>query len=342
MAIRDDIVQLARGQDLPQERAAAAMDEIMGGAATPAQIAAFLTALHLKGETEAEIAGMAQVMREKSLRVPFDGDLLDTCGTGGDFAHTFNISTTVAFVAAGAGATVAKHGNRAASSACGSADLLEGLGVRIELDPDGVARCLAEAGIGFMFAPKFHPAMRFAGPVRREIGIRTAFNVLGPLTNPAYARHQVVGVADAKLAEKLALALSRLGTTHAVVVHGHGGLDELALSGPNLAYDVRSGTAPRQLTIDGADLGLARADLDAVRGGDVARNMAIVRAVLGGESTAAQRDIVLLNAAAALFAADRAATLADGLALARESLASGAALRRMERMVVVSRASAGV
>ena len=188
MAIRDQIIQLVRGKDLAQAEAAEAMEEIMTGAATPAQIAAFLTALHLKGETEAEIAGMAQVMREKATPVHFDGAVLDTCGTGGDASGTFNISTTAAFVAAGNGATVAKHGNRAASSVCGSADVLEGLGVQIELDAEGVARCLREAGIGFMFAPKFHPAMRYAGPVRREIGIRTAFNILGPLTNPARAR----------------------------------------------------------------------------------------------------------------------------------------------------------
>src|SRR6266536_6572961 len=183
MAIRDLIIQLVRGKDLAQAQAAEGMEEIMTGAATPAQIAAFLTALHLKGETEAEIAGMAQVMREKATQVHHDGPLLDTCGTGGDAAGTFNISTTASFIAAGAGATVAKHGNRAMSSACGSADVLEGLGVNIELDADGVARCLREAGIGFMFAPRFHPAMRYAGPVRREIGIRTAYNILGPLTN---------------------------------------------------------------------------------------------------------------------------------------------------------------
>src|SRR5439155_20595651 len=233
MSIRDQIIQLVRGKDLSQEPAADAMEETMTGVATPAQIAAFLTALHLKGETPAEIAGMAHVMRAKATRVFYDAPLLDTAGTGGDSSGTFNISTTAAFVEAGNGATVAKHGNRAASSVCGSADVLEGLGVNIELDAEGVARCLRQAGIGFMFAPKFHPAMRFAGPVRREIGIRTAFNILGPLTNPARARHQVLGVPDAVLAEKMARALSRLDTVHALVVHGDGGLDELALSGPN-------------------------------------------------------------------------------------------------------------
>ena len=277
MPIRDHIVQLVHGTELSQEQAAEAMEEIMTGIATPAQIAAFLTALHLKGETEAEIAGMAQVMREKATRVYHEGPLLDTAGTGGDASGTFNISTVAAFVAAGAGVTVAKHGNRAMSSACGSADVLEGLGVNIELDAEGVARCLAEAGIGFMFAPRFHPAMRYAGPVRREIGIRTAFNVLGPLTNPARARHQVLGVADAALAEKLARALARLGTTHALVVHGHGGLDELALSGPNLVFEVRAGEAPRRSEVAADDLGLTAAPKQAVLGGDVASNVALAR-----------------------------------------------------------------
>jgi len=336
MSIRDQIIQLVRGKDLAQAEAAEAMEEIMTGAATPAQIAAFLTALHLKGETEAEIAGMAQVMREKATPVHFDGAVLDTCGTGGDASGTFNISTTAAFVAAGNGATVAKHGNRAASSVCGSADLLEGLGVNIELDAEGVARCLREAGIGFMFAPKFHPAMRFAGPVRREIGIRTAFNILGPLTNPARARHQVLGVPDAALAEKMARALSRLDTIHALVVHGHGGLDELALSGPNVVFEVRSGQEPRRSEISAADLGLASAPKEAVLGGDLAMNIGIVRAILSGDEQGPKRDIVLLNSAAALVAADQAADLREGLALARSSLASGKAYARMERMVVAS------
>jgi anthranilate phosphoribosyltransferase len=234
MAIRDQIIQLVRGNDLTQEQAAAAMEEIMTGVATPAQIAAFLTALHLKGETEVEIAGMAQVMREKATHVHHDGALLDTCGTGGDASGTFNISTIASFVAAGAGAVVAKHGNRAASSACGSADVLEGLGVNIELDAEGVARCLREAGIGFMFAAKFHPAMRYAGPVRREIGIRTAFNILGPLTNPAHARHQVLGVPNVEIAEKMARALAPLAPVHDLEVSGGRGLDHGSLSGPDV------------------------------------------------------------------------------------------------------------
>jgi anthranilate phosphoribosyltransferase len=336
MAIRDQIIALANGKDLSQAEAAAAMEAIMGGEATAAQIAAFLTALHIKGETEGEIAGMAEVMREKATAVRHDGALLDTCGTGGDRLGTFNISTTAAFVTAGAGATVAKHGNRAMSSACGSADVLEGLGVRIDLDADGVRRCLAEAGFGFMFAPNFHPSMRYAGPVRREIGIRTVFNVLGPLTNPARARYHLLGVALPELAEKLARALSRLDTAHAFVVHGDGGLDEIALSGPSIVWEVRLGQNPRRLEVRPDELGLALAPVEAVRGGDVATNVGIARRVLEGEERGPQRDIVLINAAAALVAADLAEDLREGLRLARASLEQGQAFEALRRMVAVS------
>jgi anthranilate phosphoribosyltransferase len=336
MAIRDQIIQLVRGNDLDQAQAADAMDEIMTGSATSAQIAAFLTALHIKGETGAEIAGMAQVMRAKATHVIYDGPVLDTCGTGGDGSGTFNISTAAAFVAAGAGATVAKHGNRAMSSACGSADVLEGLGVNIELDAAGVAHCLSLAGIGFMFAPRFHPAMRFAGPVRREIGIRTAFNILGPLTNPARARYHVLGVADAGLAEKLAHALTRLDTVHTLVVHGHGGLDELVLSGPNLIFDVRNGQAPQRSEVSATDLGLTAAPNQALLGGDVAQNVALIRAIFDGTDSGPRRDTVLLNGAAALVAADMASDLREGVQLARESLQSGNANERMQRLIAAS------
>lgn len=338
MNIREAIGAVVGGRDLSQAEAASVMEEIMTGEATPAQIGAFLTALHLKGETDAEIAGMAEVMRLKATPVYVDGPVADTCGTGGDGSHTFNISTAAAFVAAGAGLTVAKHGNRAMSSVCGSADVLEGLGVKIDLDAEGVARCLREAGIGFMFAPKFHPAMRFAGPVRREIGIRTAFNILGPLTNPARARHQVLGVASAPLAEKLARALSRLDTVHALVVHGDGGVDELSISGPSLIFDVRAGQTPRQLTLDPEDLGLAMAPREALRGGDVATNTAIVRGVLDGSDRGPRRDVVALNAAAALVAGDMAPTLGAGLAMATASIDEGRAMARLERLVAVSNA----
>ncbi|HEU5012303.1 MAG TPA: anthranilate phosphoribosyltransferase [Roseiflexaceae bacterium] len=340
MPIRDHIIHVTRGNDLSQEQAAEAMEEIMTGVASPAQIAAFLTALHLKGETEAEIAGMAQVMSEKATHVFHDGPVLDTCGTGGDASGTFNISTTTAFVAAGAGATVAKHGNRAASSACGSADVLEALGVNIELDAEGVARCLEQVGIGFMFAQKFHPAMRYVGPVRGEIGIRTAFNILGPLTNPARARYQMLGVADVNLAEKMARALARLDTVHALVVHGDGGLDELALSGANVVFEVRAGTVRQLPDISAVALGLEPAPRAALGGGTAAENATLLRAILDGQEHGPKRDVVLLNSAAALVAADKAGDMREGLELARKSIDSGAAGMRLERMVQVSQKGA--
>lgn len=338
MTIRDALIAIVGGRNLSQAEAAVVMDEIMSGTASPAQIGAFLTALHLKGETDQEIAGMAEVMRLKAVPVYFDGPLVDTCGTGGDGSHTFNISTTAAFVAAGAGLTVAKHGNRAMSSNCGSADVLEGLGVKIELDAEGVARCLREAGIGFMFAPKFHPAMRYAGPVRREIGIRTVFNILGPLTNPARARHQVLGVARASLAEKLAYALTRLGSIHALVVNGDGGVDELSLSGTNIIYEVRAGSEPRRTEVNAAVLGLQSAPHEALRGGTVAENVQIVRDILNGDDHGPRRDVVMLNAAAALVAGDLAPNLAAGIALARTSLQDGHARERLELLIATSNA----
>lgn len=340
MHIRDAIIAVTSGHDLSQDDAAAVMEQMMNGEASPAQIASLLTALHFKGETAHEIAGMALVMRAKATAVPHDGPVVDTCGTGGDNANTFNISTAAAFVVAGAGVTVAKHGNRAMSSRCGSADVLEALGVNIELDADGVARCLAQAGIGFMFAPKFHPAMRYAGPVRREIGIRTAFNVLGPLTNPARAQHQVIGVANAALAEKLAQTLSYMHTNHALVVHGNDGLDEIALSGPSLAFDVRGGQSPQQFTIDPQQLGLKLAPLTALLGGTAADNAASIRAILNGDEQGPRRDVVLLNAAAALVAADHADTLTEGLELARHSIDSGRAAARLDALVQASRMKA--
>lgn len=340
MEIRDAIRHVTAGKHLDQAAAAAVMEQIMEGAATPAQIAALLTALALKGEHDSEIAGMAEVMRAKVLPVPVDHAVVDTCGTGGDGSGTFNISTTTALVVAGAGVPVAKHGNRAMSSASGSADLLEALGVAIELDPAGVARSINEARIGFMFAPRFHPAMRHAAPVRREIGIRTVFNVLGPLTNPAGARHQVLGVATPELAATLAAALSRLDTARALVVHGHGGMDELNLSGSALVYDVRGGQPPRHYTLDPAHLGLPAAPNSALQGGDAATNAAITRAILHGEDQGPRRAVVLLNAAAALVAADAASDFGEGLELARHSLDQGHAAQALERMVAVTQASA--
>jgi anthranilate phosphoribosyltransferase len=324
-----------QGRSLSEQEAAAVMGEIMSGEATPAQLGAFLVALRLKGETAEEIAGMARVMRAKALRVPFDGTpLLDTCGTGGDGMGTFNVSTAAAFVAAGAGAVVAKHGNRAVTSHCGSADVLEALGVKIDLPPEGVAHCLREVGVGFMFAPNFHPAMRFAAGPRREIGVRSVFNILGPLTNPAGARAQVLGVADAAIGEKMIQVLSRLGCGHALVVHGEDGLDEMTLGGPTLVYELQEGDI-RSYRVTPAEVGLRQASDNAVKGGSPEENAAAMRAVFGGEQGPV-RDIVLLNSAAALVAADKAASLTEGVTLAAQTIDSGAAGKKLDRFIEVT------
>jgi anthranilate phosphoribosyltransferase len=323
------------GRSLSEEEAAAVMEEIMSGEATPAQLAAFLVALRLKGETVEEIAGMARVMRAKALRVPFEGaSLLDTCGTGGDRMGTFNVSTAAAFVAAGAGAIVAKHGNRAMTSHCGSADVLEALGAKIDLAPEGVAHCLREVGVGFMFAPAFHPAMRFAAGPRREIGVRSVFNILGPLTNPAQAKAQVLGVADAAIGEKMIQVLGRLGCRHALVVHGEDGLDEMSLGGPTLVYELKGGDI-RSYRVTPEEVGLRQASGQAVKGGSPEQNATAMRAVFGGEM-GPLRDIVLLNSAAALVAADKAATLAGGVPLAAQAIDSGAAGKKLERFIEVT------
>ncbi len=322
---------LGQQRDLDEDEAAGAMADIMEGAATPAQIGAFLAALRLKGETIDEITGMARVMRQHALRVSYAGHLIDTCGTGGDGANTFNVSTAAAFVAAAAGVGVAKHGNRAASSACGSADVLEALGARIELTPEQVAACLAECGVGFMFAPAFHPAMRYAGPVRRDLGVRTVFNVLGPLTNPACAQGQLLGVPSADLVEKMATALGRLGTEHALVVHSDDGLDELSLAAPTLVCEVSvSGIHSYRVTPE--ELGLERAPRAAVLGGDPEQNARMMRAVLGG-AEGPMFDYTLLNAAAALVVGGGAADLTAGVVRAREILLAGSALDVLDRFV---------
>ena len=336
MSIRNTIIALHCGRTLTHAEAAAATDTIMRGDATPGQIGAFLMALSLRGETADEIAGMASTLRQHALRVSVAGPLLDTCGTGGDSAGTFNISTTAAFVAAGAGARVAKHGNRAMSSACGSADVLEALGVQIDLDAARVARCIEQAGIGFMFAPNFHPALRHAGPVRREIGIRTAFNLLGPLANPAAARHQVLGVPTLAAATLLAGALARLGTTHTLVIAGHDGLDELALDGPNTIIEVRDTQIAEPYTLNASDLGIAPAARTALAGGDAAANAALTRAILSGAERGAPRAVVLLNAAAALIAADLADSWPAALALATAALDAGRAAAALDALVRVS------
>ena len=335
MSIREAIAKLVDGKSLAEDEAAAVMEEIMTGEATPAQLAAFVVALRLKGETVDEIAGMARVMRAKALRVPYEGpSLLDTCGTGGDGSGSFDVSTAAAFVAAGAGAVVAKHGNRAMTSQCGSADVLEALGAKIDLAPEQVACCLRQAGVGFMFAPAFHPAMRFAAGPRREIGVRTVFNVLGPLTNPAGAQAQVLGVASAPLVATMAKVLERLGCRHALVVHGEDGLDEMTLTGPTLVHELKD-CAVRSYRVAPEDVGLAPADGLAVKGGSPAENAAALVTVLAGQR-GHLRDIVLLNSAAALVAADIAGSLGEGVSLAAAAIDGGAAARALERFVEVS------
>lgn len=338
--IKDAIRTIVEGGTLSADEAALAMDQIMTGAVTPAQIGALATALRMRGESVAEIAGFASAMRNHALRVnvdPASGPLVDTCGTGGDASGTFNISTTASFVIAGAGVSVAKHGNRSITSKCGSADLLEGLGVEIELSPDAVARCVSEAGIGFMYAPAYHPAMRFVGPTRREIGIRTIFNILGPLTNPARARHQLIGVGHPGIAEKLANALVLLGSDHAVLVHAEEGLDELGLSGPShvTEYDARVGEV-RSYSITPTDFGLEKAPLGALAGGDVAMNVKITRGVLSGEDGPC-RDAALLNAGAGIYAANAAESIGEGIELARQAIDNGNAMQRLEHLVALSR-----
>ena len=332
--IREAIDLVVAGKSLSSEQATAVMQEIMEGEATPAQLGAFLTALRLKGETVREIAAMAAVMREKALPVPVEGRLLDVVGTGGDGKNTFNISTAVAFVAAASGVKVAKHGNRAASGTCGAADVLEALGVKIDLSPAGVAACINRVGIGFMFAPAFHPSMRYAAPVRREIGIPTVFNILGPLTNPARAQCMLLGVAAPRLGEQLAEALRLLEIHRALVVHGEDGMDEITLCGATTVWEVRDGTV-RHWTIDVADIGLPLASIEDLRSGTASENAATMRRLFQGEAGPV-RDAVLLNGGAALMAGDRAETLRQGIALATQAIDSGGALACLEALAELS------
>ena len=332
--IQQAITDVVEGRDLPVDQAAQAMSEIMTGEATPSQFGALVTALRLKGETAGEIAGMARVMRERSLHVEVKGPVVDTCGTGGDGSNSFNISTTAGFVVAGAGAAVAKHGNRAMSGACGSADVLEALGVRIDLGPESVRRCIEEVGFGFMFAQRYHPSMRFAAGPRREIGIRTVFNILGPLTNPAGARAHLLGVADPDVAEKMAQVLDELGTEHALVVHGADGLDEITISGATRVWEVKGGSVD-SYDLSPGDLGFELAPRDALRAGSVDDSTRMLRAVLEGRPGPA-RDVVLMNAAAALLAADRVGSLHEGVAASVESVDSGRALARLESLIALS------
>jgi anthranilate phosphoribosyltransferase len=335
--IQAALADLLDGRDLGREQARAVMDEIMRGEATQAQIGGFLVALRLKGETPEEIAGCAEAMREHVLPVrPQRQDLVDTAGTGGDGASTINISTAAAIVAAAAGAGVAKHGNRAVSSASGSADVLEALGFDLEQSAERIERSIDELGFGFMFAPTHHPAMRHAAPVRRELATRTVFNVLGPLTNPAGARAQVIGVYSRPLVRTIAEVLARLGARRAFVVHGAAGIDELSPAGPNEVCEVVDGTV-RERVIDPADLGIARCDPAELRGGTPAENADVIRQVLDG-APGGRRDAILLNAAGAVAAAGHAEDLREGLALAREAIDSGAAAARLEELVEFTRA----
>ena len=336
MDIREAIDVVVSGDSLAMDDAAAVMRQIMSGEATQAQLGSFLTALRLKGESIGEIAGMATVMREFSLRVNVDGMLVDSVGTGGDGLNTFNISTAAAFVAAGAGLKVAKHGNRAASGTCGSADVLEELGVQVELTPEGVERCIRESGIGFMFAQAFHPSMRHAGPVRREIGIRTVFNILGPLTNPAGAQSMLVGVAFPELGEKMASVLNLLDTHHSIIVHGEGGLDEMTLSGDTSVWEVTVGEVSNW-TLSVADTGLPVTPIEAVKGGDREANAKTMRELLGGAGGPV-RDYVLLNSAGVFLVGDLVTNIRDGVQLAAQTLDSGAAKDRLESMIEVSQA----
>jgi anthranilate phosphoribosyltransferase len=334
------LARLTEGHSLSAAEAEAAMQIIMTGGATPAQIGGYLMALRMKGETVEEITGSARAMRAQAcqVRVPPNGHpLLDTAGTGGDGAHTFNISTAAAFVIAGAGRQVAKHGNRAASSQCGSADVLSVLGVSMDLTPEQVSQCIQQVGIGFLFAPKFHPAMKHAIGVRRELGQRTIFNLLGPLTNPAGVGHQLIGVYDRSLTQPLAEVLGELGGQAAFVVHGHGGLDELTTNGPNTVSYLKDGRVST-FALDASDLGLRPVRAGELHGGDAAQNARMLRVILAGEDHSARRDVVLLNAAAALALED--GDFARALRAAEGSLDSGAALRKLDGLVALSRALA--
>jgi anthranilate phosphoribosyltransferase len=334
--IKEALSKIVSRKNLTSAEAREVMREIMLGQATPAQIGAFLTALRMKGETVDEIAGCAQAMRESAIKVePKREALVDTCGTGGDGKGTFNISTTVAFVAAGAGLAVAKHGNRSVSSKCGSADLLQALGVNLELTPEQVAQCIDEVGIGFLFAPKLHPAMKHALGPRQEIGLRTLFNILGPLSNPAQVKRQLLGVYHSDLTELMSEVLHALGAEHAFVVHGADGLDELSVTGPNKVSRL-SNSHIETFYLDPKELGLPRARLSELAGGTIEDNVTITKALLKGEK-GPKRNIVLLNTSAVLIAGGKAASFSEGLVLAAEAIDSGRAERKLQQLIESSR-----
>jgi anthranilate phosphoribosyltransferase len=335
MAIKDAIAKVAAGTPLGITEASDVMEEIASGAATPSQISAFAVALRMKGETSEEIAGLAKVMREKAVHVKVSGDVVDTCGTGGDGRSTFNISTVASFVATGAGARVAKHGNRAYTSSCGSADVLEALGVAIDLNPEEVATCVERIGIGFMFAPMYHPALKYAAGPRKEIGIRTVFNILGPLSNPAGASSQLMGVASAELTSIMGEVLVMLGCRRALVVHGDDGLDEVSLASETRVVEV-SGSERTSFVVSPEAMGLRRAPVEALAGGSAKVNAAIAEAVLSGEK-GPRRDVVVMNAAAALYAAGKVSSIREGVEAASDSIDSGAAAAKLEGLRSLSR-----
>lgn len=333
--IQESIEKAVSGVNIPEAQMIETMEEIMEGKATQAQIGALMVALRMKGETVDEITGAARVMRSKSAQIPYeirDGEfLIDTCGTGGDCSNTFNVSTTAAFVAAGAGLKVAKHGNRSVSSKCGSADLMEVLGLPLDLTPDQVAMCIDEVGIGFLFAPVMHKAMKHAIGPRREIGLRTIFNLLGPLTNPAGAQVQVMGVYDDQMVEPLTQAIARLGTKKAFVVHGHGGIDEISLSGPTLVGTADNGNVSLSY-MNPSDFGIEARPSLGIAGGNAQQNAKLTRSVLNG-ARGAHRDMTLVNTAAALVAAERVTTFMDGMTLAAYSIDSGAASNKLKDLI---------
>lgn len=334
MNVRDALAQLVLGRDLSREQARDAMQSLVDGEATPIQIGAFAIALRMKGETPGEIAGMAEVMRAAATHVDAGPDVMDVVGTGGDGAGTFNISTLSALIVASAGAKVAKHGNRSVTSQCGAADFLEAIGIAIDLSPGAVAQCVVESGFGFMFAPRYHPAMQHAIVPRRELGVRTVFNILGPLTNPAGAARQLTGVAVANLGRTLADVLALLDAKHAIVVHGQDGLDEISVSAPTDIHEVKNGEV-RSYVLEPEQYGMRRWDRDAVRGGTVDANVRLARAVLNGE-TGPARDVTLLNAGTALYVAGVSDSIAEGIVRAADEIDSGRALDRLDLVARVS------
>jgi anthranilate phosphoribosyltransferase len=322
--------RVTTGEHLSADDAQAAMSALLAGDATPAQIAGFAIAIKMKGETAAELTGFARALRHHMIVVDAGGGLIDTCGTGGDHANTFNISTVAAFIMAGAGARVAKHGGRSATSQTGSADVLEALGVRISMTPEQAAGAIREIGVGFLFAPDLHPAMKHAAPVRRELKVRTFFNLIGPLANPALATAQLIGAPSPDAAKIMAEALAALGTGRSFIVHGHDGLDEITTTGPTDVYEVRTGSVEKHLWMP-SDFGVKRAFGEDLLGGDATRNAAIAREILAG-TIGPMRDISLVNAAAGLIAAGLAKDLRQGMQLAEESIDSGTALRKLEEL----------